>query len=148
MNPVIPRAAVSACIFREGMVLLVQRGKPPYAGRWSLPGGSVEPGERAAEAAAREVAEETGIAATLHRVTGVNDVILRDEAGTLTHHFVITVFTGTGTGEPKAASDAMDARFVPLDQVETFAVGRRLAAIIRTAWASGNEAPGTSNCVG
>ena len=44
-----------------GRLLLVRRGRPPAAGRWSVPGGRIEPGETAAEAAVREVREETGL---------------------------------------------------------------------------------------
>jgi 8-oxo-dGTP diphosphatase len=50
-----PRCAASAAIFRAGKVLLVERGSGALKGRWSLPGGHIEPGERAAGAAAREV---------------------------------------------------------------------------------------------
>ena len=44
-----------------GRVLLVLRGHEPQSGRWSIPGGHVEPGETPAEAAAREALEETGL---------------------------------------------------------------------------------------
>jgi len=131
---VIPRAAASACIFRGDTVLLVQRGKAPNQGRWSLPGGSIESGERAIDAATREVAEETGVVAALTGVVDVNDVICRNEAGTLTHHYVVMVFVGLGTGDPVAASDAIAAAFVPLQDVDGLAVGRRVHAIIMTAW--------------
>lgn len=57
-----PKLGVSASVWREGKVLLVQRAKPPL-GIWAFPGGHVEPGERLEEAAARELREETGLSA-------------------------------------------------------------------------------------
>ncbi len=44
-----------------GRLLLVQRANEPGRGRWSLPGGRVEPGETDHQAVVRELAEETGL---------------------------------------------------------------------------------------
>ncbi|MGQ0574112.1 MAG: NUDIX hydrolase [Pseudonocardia sp.] len=45
----------------QGRLLLIRRAHDPGRGRWSLPGGRVEPGEDDATALAREMAEETGL---------------------------------------------------------------------------------------
>jgi ADP-ribose pyrophosphatase YjhB (NUDIX family) len=59
---VTPIVGVGAVVFdREGRVLLVERGKPPGVGLWSLPGGRLEPRETLVQAVAREVREETGL---------------------------------------------------------------------------------------
>ena len=58
----------SIAVFKGDTVLLVQRGRAPFRGLWSLPGGSIEPGESAREAALRELKEETGITAEIEGV--------------------------------------------------------------------------------
>jgi ADP-ribose pyrophosphatase YjhB (NUDIX family) len=101
-------------IFRGDSVLLVERGKGAPAGIWSLPGGHIEPGERAMEAARREVLEETGLDVTIIGLADVRDVLLRDQTGQLHAHYVLAVFYGrAGDGEPHAGTDARNAAFVP-----------------------------------
>ena len=110
-----PRPAVSAAIFRDGQVLLIERGKGALRGLWSLPGGHVEPGEPVRDAARREVLEETGVTIDLRGLAGAVDVISRKPDGGLQAHYILTVFYGTWvSGEPAAQSDAAAARFVPL----------------------------------
>lgn len=45
----------------QGRLLLVCRGNEPARGRWTVPGGRVEPGETDAQAVVRELREETGL---------------------------------------------------------------------------------------
>ena len=137
--PVIPRAAASAAVFRDGSVLLVQRGKPPFLGAWHLPGGSIEPGETARAAAIRELQEETGLECQLNLLAGVNDVHVRDEQGCLSHHYLIAIYAGVAPeGDPVAGSDAHAARFVPVAGVATLGVSTRIGDIIVAAWAKLN----------
>ena len=56
-----PILGVGALIFREDCILMVERGKEPLKGYWSLPGGVVEVGETLEQAIRREVREETGL---------------------------------------------------------------------------------------
>ena len=103
-----PKLGVSACVWRDGRVLIIQRAKPPLAGIWSLPGGHVEPGETVLAAAHRELTEETGIEARLQHLAGLYDLIRRNEAGGISLHYVIACYTGLWqSGEAVAASDAM-----------------------------------------
>ena len=126
-----PRAAASAAVFRDGMVLLAQRAKPPLAGIWSLPGGHIEPGEKALEAAKRELREETGIKADLMGIVDVKDVILHHDDGSLRAHYVITAFYGvwlSGTARP--LSDAQDVEWVELEALEDRPLTKGTAEII------------------
>lgn len=132
-----PKAAASFALFRGDTVLLVERTKPPRAGLWSLPGGHIEPGEAAAAAAVRELREETGLQAPCDGLVDVLDVIVHDtEKGCLRAHYVLAVYFGRWTGgEPKAASDAGNARFVPLDRLDDFPLTPDAKRLISQAYA-------------
>ncbi len=113
-----PRAAASAIIFHGDSVLLIERGKGAMRGMWSFPGGHIEPGETARDAARREVREETNVSVEIIGLLDVHDVILRDANDLLVAHYVIAVHFGRHlSGEPIAASDAAAAAFVRLDEV-------------------------------
>ena len=113
----------------QGRVLLVKRGKEPQKGRWSVPGGSVEPGESLKEAAAREVLEETGL-----------EVIVGDELWIMTtptgdgrfyeiHDFAATVVGGVLT----AGDDADDARWVNVKELDDMPLTVDLLQYLRRA---------------
>jgi 8-oxo-dGTP diphosphatase len=133
-GPAWPRCGASAAIFRGGDVLLVERGRGAFKGRWSLPGGHIEPGEAAQAAALREVREETGIEAELRGLVDIHEVILRDEAGNLAAHYLIAVFAGLWlAGEPVAGADAAAARFVPVADIGCYPLTDRAASLIGRA---------------
>jgi ADP-ribose pyrophosphatase YjhB (NUDIX family) len=132
-NPVrlLPRAAASAIVWRDGDVLLIERGNGVRRGQWSLPGGHIEAGERAIEAAAREVREETGVVARLDALVDVHDVLIRDETGLLTAHYVLVVYSGVAlSGDPIAASDAIAARFVAPETLAQFTLTPGVARLV------------------
>jgi 8-oxo-dGTP diphosphatase len=105
-----PRAAVSVAVFRGDEVLLVQRGKGAYRGCWSLPGGAILLGEPAAEAARRELYEETGLLARELILGDLADAIVRDAEGAVEVHYTIAVFAADHvSGNLAAAGDAQDA---------------------------------------
>jgi 8-oxo-dGTP diphosphatase len=129
-----PRLGASACVWRGDRVLIVQRGKPPLAGVWSLPGGAVEPGETVKAAAARELMEETGVAAELTQLVDIADVIRRDRRGAIEFHYAIACYTGLWkAGEPMAQSDAQAARWASLSELDGLTMTEGTLAIIAKA---------------
>lgn len=113
-----PLLGALAVVLQDNHVLLVQRGKQPDAGLWGFPGGHVEWGETALEAARRELLEETGVSATpLHYLTNF-DLLRRDEEGlTTVHYLLVGVMCRFESGKPAPADDAADARWVPVDTI-------------------------------
>ena len=120
--PDAPRVGVGAVVFDGDHVLLVRRGAPPSAGKWSIPGGLVELGERLEDAARREVEEESGLHVRLLGLCGVIDRVVRDNGeDPVRYHWVIVDYAAVVEGGTlQAGSDAADARWVPLDEVSTW----------------------------
>jgi 8-oxo-dGTP diphosphatase len=130
-----PRAGASAVLFRGEAVLLIERGGPPAEGLWSLPGGSIEPGEAAEDAARREAREETGLDAHIVGLAGVYDIIERDADGTVLLHYVLVTYYGRASdGEPQSGGDARDARLIPPDVLADLPMTKGTRFVIEEAW--------------
>lgn len=130
-----PKAAASAAIFRGETVLLVKRGRPPMARLWSLPGGHIEPGETARMAALREVTEETGVSARIDGLVHVQDAINAPDGIIASHHVIVFHQGQWLSGEPCAASDAAQARFVAFHELGSLAMTPDAEKLIAMAWA-------------
>lgn len=111
-----PMPAAGVAVVDDERVLLIQRTRPPYADSWAIPAGVMEHDEKAKEAAARELEEETNI------VVSPTDLVFFDtwqhehpveDVHSITIGYAVS--RAKTTGEPKAGSDAGDARFLRLD---------------------------------
>ena len=100
-------------------VLLVQRGRAPRVGEWSIPSGRQEWGETVRAAASREVLEETGIEIEILGLIDVVDSLTPLPGSTdLSHHYTLIDFAARPVGGVlQAGDDAAQARWVPLSEL-------------------------------
>jgi 8-oxo-dGTP diphosphatase len=114
-----PLLGVGALIFRRDSILLVQRGKEPLKGYWSLPGGLVEAGERLEAAVEREVAEETGLVVRAQYLAEVFQRIMRDERGRTEYHYVLAdyVCRVVQRGTAEAGDDAGSVAWIKINKL-------------------------------
>jgi len=120
-----PRMAVTVDIVlvserAEVEVLLIRRGKPPFEGRWALPGGFAGIDERLADAAARELAEETGVSNVPLAFFGYFDAIDRDPRGR-TLSLAFWGLVGTQRLCVQAADDAAAANWFAVTALPSLA---------------------------
>jgi mutator protein MutT len=106
--PLAPLVGVGAVIVHEGRVLLVQRGREPMKGRWTIPGGLIEIGESLHQAVVRETREETGLEVKPIELVELLDRIHREE-GRVRYHYVIADYLCRVVGGTLAAADDADA---------------------------------------
>ncbi|MDR3375115.1 MAG: NUDIX hydrolase [Ancalomicrobiaceae bacterium] len=118
-----PTLGVSICVWRGEEVLLVRRANPPGVGLWAPVGGKVEWGESLAEAALREVAEETSVACEIAAFSQLREIRMPDKGADVGHHVVLAVYAARWlAGEPVAGDDADRAEWVALDRLAEVAL--------------------------
>jgi len=114
--PKAPIVGVGAVVVDGGRVLLVQRGREPLKGNWSLPGGMLEVGESLHQGVIREVGEETGLQVEPLELIELLDRIVREEGPggeRVRYHYVIADYLCRVIGGSlRAASDAEAVRWV------------------------------------
>ncbi len=118
--PEMPIPAVAAVISCGDRLLLVKRRNPPSAGKWSIPGGVQELGERTCHAVKREVREETGMEIDVLDLLEAGDVIRRDGDGRVAYHYLILYYLAVPrSGQLRAGDDVSDAGWFTLKEART-----------------------------
>ncbi len=133
-----PLPVASAIVVnRKRELLLVKRRNEPYLGMWCLPIGFAESGEEIRDAALRELREETGLEGEIVRLVDVDTV---DDAYYGSMAIITYEIRRTG-GKLMAGDDAVDARYIPIDDLPPLAwesnrkAVDRYLALYRDAWA-------------
>ena len=130
-----PILGIGAIILDRDRVLLVERGKPPLQGYWSLPGGVLEVGERLEEGVRREIMEETGLQIKPLGIVEVFERIMRDAAGRAEYHYVLVDYLCRATGGALcAASDCANARWVPRRSLPEYRITEGTLPVIEKAF--------------
>ena len=137
-----PILGVGALIFRHGKMLLIERGREPFKGYWSLPGGVLEVGETLERGVAREVKEETGLEVTPVALVEIFERLILDQSGRPEYHYVLIDFLCRPCGGSLArASDADEAAWAPVDGLARYGVAEAVIRVIEQAIALGQPPP-------
>ncbi len=129
-----PLVGVGAVVFRNAEVLLVQRGREPAYGLWSLPGGLVKVGESLEAAVCREVLEETGVVVKALDVVACLDRVIPDDEGRIAYHYVLVDFLCEPThGEPRPGGDVLACAYFALERLSDLNLTRGAAEVIHKA---------------
>jgi ADP-ribose pyrophosphatase YjhB (NUDIX family) len=132
--PARPLLGVGAVVFRGDEVLLIERGKEPLKGWWTLPGGMVEVGENLEAAVVREVMEETGLSVKPKGVAAIFERIMPDEDGRTEYHYVIIDYLcELEGGALLAASDVAAADWVKVDELDQWKMAPGTPPVIAKA---------------
>lgn len=113
-----PKLTADGAIIKDGKILLIERKNEPFKGKWALPGGFVEYGEKVEDAVVREVNEETGLDTKIIDIVGVYSDPSRDPRG---HIVTVVYLLEILDGEIKVSDDAADAKFFDLNDLPKLA---------------------------
>ena len=120
-----PLVGVGAVVIDKGKILLVKRAFNPGAGKWSVPGGLVELGEKLSEACVRETEEETGIKVKILELINVFDMIEKEDSGKPRYHYVLVDFLAKPVGgEEKPNAEVSEMKWFTREEMKNLDMTR------------------------
>ena len=115
-----PFVGVGVVVLRRDEVLLVQRGKAPNKGQWSIPGGKQLLGETVMEAVHRELLEETGVIIEQPALLDVVDIIVPDGIGKILYHYTLVDYQAEWlSGECRSGDDADAVKWFTFEELNS-----------------------------
>ena len=115
-----PFVGVGVVVLRGNEVLLIQRGKAPNKGQWSIPGGKQRLGETIVQAVHRELFEETRVKIKQPALLDVVDVIMPDDKGEIQYHYTLVDYQAEWlSGECRSGDDADAVKWVSFNELNS-----------------------------
>lgn len=137
-----PIVGIGAIVIDGDSVLLVERGREPLKGYWSIPGGVLEIGESLKDGLRREVLEETGLLVDVLEVVEVFERILRDASGAPEYHYVLIDYLCVATGgEMRPGDDVIGVRWAPRAELGDYKITEGTLPVIEKAFLSFRRSP-------
>jgi ADP-ribose pyrophosphatase YjhB (NUDIX family) len=135
-----PFVGVGVVVLRGDEVLLVQRGKAPNKGQWSIPGGKQRLGETVMQAVHRELLEETAVKIKQAALLDVVDVIMQDDNGKIQYHYTLVDYQAEWlSGECRAGDDADAVKWVSFDELNSVGLLDKTRDIILKAFSNSTK---------
>jgi 8-oxo-dGTP diphosphatase len=130
MNDALPRIGSALLVQDEkSRILLGQRNKDPQRGSWVIPGGKIHAFERIAEAAVRELQEETGLTVEVGPQFKAYEIVNPPNE----HRIVIYSWARAIGGRPKASDDLSDVRFFSADELSNILLTPLVREVLQDA---------------
>ena len=135
-----PFVGVGVVVLRGDEVLLVQRGKAPNKGQWSIPGGKQRLGETVMQAVHRELLEETGVKIKQAALLDVVDVIMQDDNGKIQYHYTLVDYQAEWlSGECRSGDDADAVKWISFNELNSVGLLAKTRDIILKAFSNSTK---------
>lgn len=119
----------------DGKVLIIKRKTEPDAGKWSIPGGAINIGEKIIDGLKREIFEETALEVKVGNLINIAEKIFEDNEGKIIYHYVILDYLCKYvSGSMKASSDAEELMLIKIDELDKFEIVSGLKRVIEKAF--------------